>query len=258
MRSRGMNAQGEPDAHMAKGRVIPERAALFSPPPTCPFCAEEIAALTARVAEPIPMLLFCPDCAAQHVDAPEPGSGWTNPPHKSHTCHTCGIIWRPADVPTVGVAAIGTKGGADTWDPSIRAEAGIVVALRATIAQRTEELAAARAVVGKLEAALKKVGRCEMCGGEGKRYPTCYRCSDSTDDHECPDSEPCRSCDATGARREIRDVLALVPADLRARVEATDRLIQIVREQHEDCQQAADHRANPRPRGGEVTAKDDP
>jgi hypothetical protein len=64
---------------------------------------------------PIPMLLFCPVCHAQHVDAPEPENDWTNPPHKSHKCHSCAAVWRPADVPTTGVASIGTRGERDTW-----------------------------------------------------------------------------------------------------------------------------------------------
>ena len=83
----------------------------------------------AQPVAPIPMLLHCPRCGTQHVDAPEPGRlissgpdagrarpGWTNPPHRSHLCHHCGCIWRPADVPTTGVKAITTKGKADTWD----------------------------------------------------------------------------------------------------------------------------------------------
>src|SRR5688572_27856952 len=65
---------------------------------------------------PLPMVLHCPDCAKQHIDAPEPEAGWTNPPHKSHTCHGCGTVWRPADVETVGVAAIETRGSRDTWN----------------------------------------------------------------------------------------------------------------------------------------------
>lgn len=71
--------------------------------------------------EPIDMILFCPVCHKQHVDAPEDGrldlagdEVWTNPPHKSHLCHGCGTIWRPADVPTNGVAAIKTRGEHDT------------------------------------------------------------------------------------------------------------------------------------------------
>lgn len=85
------------------------------------------AAPAAPVAGPIPMILLCPRCGKQHIDAPETrdvpsGDGfaevanWTNPPHRSHLCHECGCIWRPADVPTVGVVRIETRGKADTWD----------------------------------------------------------------------------------------------------------------------------------------------
>lgn len=70
---------------------------------------------------PIDMLLWCPACHTQHVDEPdERTEGWVNPPHRSHLCHHCGTIWRPADVPTNGVAAISTRGKADTW-PEISA-----------------------------------------------------------------------------------------------------------------------------------------
>lgn len=48
-------------------------------------------------------------------DAPEPENGWTNPPHKSHLCHGCGCVWRPADVPTNGVAQAETRAERDTW-----------------------------------------------------------------------------------------------------------------------------------------------
>lgn len=72
--------------------------------------------------EPIPMILNCPKCGMQHIDAPEPDSGWDNPPHKSHKCRPqdggCGTVWRPADVATVGVREIKTRGDADTWQPS--------------------------------------------------------------------------------------------------------------------------------------------
>lgn len=72
-----------------------------------------------RTIDPIPMILHCPSCGMQHIDAPElvdDGSVmgvWDNPPHRSHLCHGCGTIWRPADVPTVGVEAIQTRGKAD-------------------------------------------------------------------------------------------------------------------------------------------------
>jgi hypothetical protein len=77
---------------------------------------------------PIDMILHCPNCGLQHIDEPEDDdddykatvlSGrqtprWTNPPHRSHLCHDCDHIWRPADVPTNGVKVIQTKGKADS------------------------------------------------------------------------------------------------------------------------------------------------
>lgn len=89
---------------------------------------------------PIDMVLHCPVCHEQHVDVEEPiqwapfevkdtvvlGSTmvgemnpfrWKNPPHRSHLCHACGCVWRPADVPTNGVASINTSGRNDTWRP---------------------------------------------------------------------------------------------------------------------------------------------
>jgi hypothetical protein len=96
---------------------------------------------SAEEAAPVPMLLFCPHCGTQHVDAPEAFtptgrcecSGpdeceaceqnraayeetWQNPPHRSHKCHACGCIWRPADVATTGVETIATVGKKDNWD----------------------------------------------------------------------------------------------------------------------------------------------
>lgn len=87
--------------------------------------------------QPVPMILHCPRCHLQHIDEPRhPGLGcrrevpqanpsvdgsgpvdletWMNPPHRSHLCAGCGFIWRPADVPTTGVAAITTRGQNDT------------------------------------------------------------------------------------------------------------------------------------------------
>jgi len=69
---------------------------------------------------PIDMILYCPACGTQHIDAPEntltapcEDDVWTNPPHRSHLCASCGHIWRPADVPTNGVSAIATRGKDD-------------------------------------------------------------------------------------------------------------------------------------------------
>jgi hypothetical protein len=84
-------------------------------------------AINATMAEPAPidMVLHCPACGKQHIDAPECGplmfdqmqdapKVWDNPPHRSHKCHGCGHIWRPADVPTNGVCAVNTKGKNDS------------------------------------------------------------------------------------------------------------------------------------------------
>jgi hypothetical protein len=75
--------------------------------------------------QPLNAVLPCPACGLLHVDAPEPENEWTNPPHKSHLCHGCGVVWRPADVPTNGVARAETRGERDTWptDQTQRASA---------------------------------------------------------------------------------------------------------------------------------------
>lgn len=75
---------------------------------------------------PTDLILFCPACGLQHIDRPEvkahnpigegqgTSEGWTNPPHRSHLCHQCGNVWRPADVATNGVASIKTRGAKDS------------------------------------------------------------------------------------------------------------------------------------------------
>jgi rubredoxin len=60
----------------------------------------------------IDMVLYCPECGEQHLD--EAAGDWTNPPHRSHLCHGCGHIWRPADVPTNGVLSVRTMGLKDS------------------------------------------------------------------------------------------------------------------------------------------------
>lgn len=77
----------------------------------CPTC--RLSPLAREGVQPIPMELYCPLCHVQHVD--EATETWSNPPHRSHLCHNCGCVWRPADVATVGVKRIETRGKADTW-----------------------------------------------------------------------------------------------------------------------------------------------
>lgn len=69
-----------------------------------------------RDAKPLDMVLHCPECGLQHVDEPDDRTPeWDNPPHRSHLCHGCKCVWRPADVPTNGVRSVKTRGKADTW-----------------------------------------------------------------------------------------------------------------------------------------------
>lgn len=61
--------------------------------------------------QPIPMFLTCPMCSARHIDEGE----FATKPHHTHACQGCGLTWRPAIVPTVGVRFLpGFKNG----DPS--------------------------------------------------------------------------------------------------------------------------------------------
>jgi hypothetical protein len=81
---------------------------------------------------PLDIVIFCPRCNVQHIDAADPNcetcgrppdqhfenagcefKEWTNPPHKSHRCKNCNLVFRPADVPTNGVLSARTRGGND-------------------------------------------------------------------------------------------------------------------------------------------------
>jgi rubredoxin len=58
------------------------------------------------MSEPIPMLLWCPECGDRHIDMGE----FATKVHHTHACQSCGMVWRPAVVPTVGV----------TWLPGFK------------------------------------------------------------------------------------------------------------------------------------------
>jgi hypothetical protein len=118
------------DAACPQGAASPLEAALAAPTHEAqpdgqePVCTPPPAA--AGMPQPVDMVLFCPKCGMQHIDAPESHRVmvegvhvddavlWDNPPHRSHLCHGCGHIWRPADVATNGVAAVKTKGSKDS------------------------------------------------------------------------------------------------------------------------------------------------
>jgi rubredoxin len=68
---------------------------------------------------PIPMLLWCPECGARHVDGlSTDGTDWATKPHHTHACQNCGMVWRPALVPTCGVRFL----------PGFKNEAGTMAA----------------------------------------------------------------------------------------------------------------------------------
>lgn len=87
------------------------------------ICFVRVRGIETHPATPVDMVLHCPVCGLQHVDAvefkPVPLAGqspiaWGNPPHRSHLCKGCGHVWRPADVATNGVLAVTTKGERDS------------------------------------------------------------------------------------------------------------------------------------------------
>ena len=68
---------------------------LFAPVPDVP----PVASTEEPSASPVPMVLHCPECRARHIDEGE----FATKPHHTHACQSCGLTWRPAIVPTVGV-----------------------------------------------------------------------------------------------------------------------------------------------------------
>ena len=68
----------------------------------CWLAGGDASTLEAATASPIPMVLACPTCHERHVDEGE----WATRPHKTHLCSRCGALFRPANVPTVGVAVL--------------------------------------------------------------------------------------------------------------------------------------------------------
>ena len=72
----------ERDGVKSMWHVPPRRALTHAPAPA-----------------PVRMLLPCPNCGARHVDE----GSFATKSHHTHACQTCGHVWRPALVPTVGV-----------------------------------------------------------------------------------------------------------------------------------------------------------
>ena len=104
---------------------------------------------------PLPMLIYCPRCGVQHVDDAQPERAWTNPPHRSHECQGCGLIFRPADFATTGVRSIATFGVRDTWRPGRRASHAACSHAARLVADLRTRLPASTSVVAVLSASAR-------------------------------------------------------------------------------------------------------
>ena len=62
---------------------------------------------------PIPILLHCPECRTRHIDV----GPFATKVHHTHSCQGCGLTWRPAVVPTVGVQFLPGFKNAPAGDP---------------------------------------------------------------------------------------------------------------------------------------------
>lgn len=85
--------------HKASERIEAARDILAAPPEPESFSNKTPTDGQASPA-PIPLLLWCPLCKGRHIDRGE----FATKPHHTHACQSCGHVWRPAIVPTVGVA----------------------------------------------------------------------------------------------------------------------------------------------------------
>lgn len=84
---------------LMKGIILPQNTDILSQAVACAEAAELWAKSREALPEPIPMLLWCPECGDRHIDRGE----FVTKPHETHACQHCGMVWKPAKVPTVGV-----------------------------------------------------------------------------------------------------------------------------------------------------------
>ena len=71
----------------------------------------EATAEAATEPAPIPMVLTCPSCGERHIDR----DSFAVRPHHTHACQHCGLTWRPAIVPTVGVEFLPGFKNVENW-----------------------------------------------------------------------------------------------------------------------------------------------
>lgn len=88
-------AQAEIEVELAEDRARARREEVHA-------LLAELAALGPDDAPPLPMVMHCPKCSAQHVDEGE----FETIPHRAHLCASCGHTWQPCARPTVGVRSL--------------------------------------------------------------------------------------------------------------------------------------------------------
>lgn len=102
----------------------------------------------------IPMLLWCPECGERHIDAGE----FSIRPHHTHACQTCGHVWRPAIVETVGVQFLpGFKDGAG---PSVDE---VAARIASEVAVQTKEVKCVKCNLPFQAFMLNNEGWCRAC-----------------------------------------------------------------------------------------------
>lgn len=95
-----LTGEGPADSSHAEGKAIADESMVR-------ILEKRVTELEAELAEArspaggqaIPMLIWCPDCSARHIDEGE----FATKAHHTHACQQCGNTWRPAVVATVGI-----------------------------------------------------------------------------------------------------------------------------------------------------------
>ena len=67
--------------------------------PVCLACLQLHGHRTDTPLDPVAIRLECPACGELHIDEGE----FATKAHHTHACQSCGAVWRPAVVATVGV-----------------------------------------------------------------------------------------------------------------------------------------------------------
>lgn len=129
-------------------------------------------AAVAPTPEPIPMVLHCPECLTRHVDVGE----FATKVHHTHSCQECGLTWRPAVVPMVGVQFL--PGFKNVPEGSASPREGVEPCRCETISL----CPGTSALVGAPFHDCKPGRHCCVCGGAPTEVatstvpPTCERC----------------------------------------------------------------------------------